>query len=144
VPVRHHEGRFGASKYGIARYFHGAADLATLLLLARFSQSPLYLFGLVGLPLVGLGTLIGSYLLANHVLNLVDPDLGFPLTTRPMQIVAMFLFVMGLLFFFIGFLAELVLRAAAGGKGYIVKDIARRSDAPPLPPPNPHPAAPPA
>jgi glycosyltransferase involved in cell wall biosynthesis len=129
LPVRHHERRFGASKYGIARYFHGAADLATLLLLTRFSQSPLYLFGLVALPLVGLGTLIGGYLLANHVLNLVDPELGFPLTTRPMLIVAMFLFLMGLLFFFIGFLAELVLRAAAGGKGYLIETIVGRSDA---------------
>ena len=128
LPVRHHERKFGASKYGIARYFHGAADLATLLLLTRFSQSPLYLFGLVGLPLVVLGGLIGSYLLANHVLNLIDPVLGFPLTTRPMLIVAMFLFVMGLLFFFIGFLAELVLRAAAGEKGYVVKEVVRWGD----------------
>ena len=129
LPVRHHERKFGASKYGIARYFHGAADMATLLLLSRFSQSPLYLFGLVGLPLVVLGSVIGGYLLANHVLNLVYPALGFPLTTRPMLIVAMFLFLMGLLFFFIGFLAELVLRAAAGGKGYLVKDVVRRRDA---------------
>jgi glycosyltransferase involved in cell wall biosynthesis len=129
LPVRHHERKFGSSKYGIARYFHGAADMATLLLLSRFSQSPLYLFGLVGLPLVVLGGLIGGYLLANHVLNLVYPALGFPLTTRPMLIVAMFLFLMGLLFFFIGFLAELVLRAAAGGKGYIVKEVVRESDA---------------
>jgi len=129
LPVKHHERRFGASKYGIARYFHGAADLATLLLLTRFSQSPLYLFGLVALPLVALGTLIGGYLLANHVLNLIDPDLGFPLTTRPMLVVAMFLFLMGLLFFFIGFLAELVLRAAAGGKGYLIEAIVRKADA---------------
>ena len=129
LPVRHHERKFGASKYGIARYFHGAADLVTLLLLRRFSQSPLYLFGLVGLPLVVLGTLIGGYLLANHVLNLVDPELGFPLTTRPILIVGMFLFVMGLLFFVIGFLAELVLRAAAGGKGYLVREVVRHSAA---------------
>src|SRR5206468_5561064 len=92
-------------------------------------QSPLYLFGLAGLPMVGLGTLIGGYLLANHVVNLVYPALGFPLTTRPMLIVAMFLFLMGLLFFFIGFLAELVLRAAAGGKGYLVKEVVRHSGA---------------
>ena len=129
LPVKHHERRFGSSKYGIARYFHGAADLATLLLLTRFSQSPLYLFGLVALPLVGFGTLIGGYLLANHVLNLVDPELGFPLTTRPMLIVAMFLFLMGLLFFFIGFLAELVLRAAMGGKGYLIEAIVGKTDA---------------
>ena len=58
IPVRHHKRRFGTSKYGIARYFHGAFDLATLILLTKFSQKPLYFFGLVGLPFIVLGGLI--------------------------------------------------------------------------------------
>ena len=129
IPVRHHERRFGTSKYGVVRYFHGAADFATLILLTKFSQSPAYLFGLVGLPLLLLGTLIGGYLGVNHVLNLVDATIGFPLTTRPMLIVAVFLFLMGLLILLIGLLAEMILRAATGEKGYWVKEVVGRSDA---------------
>jgi glycosyltransferase involved in cell wall biosynthesis len=123
LPVRHHERKFGASKYGVARYFHGAADLATLILLTKFSQSPLYLFGLVAIPFIALGTLIGGYLVVNHVVNLVDPAMGFALTTRPMLIVAVFLFLMGLVVFLIGLLSELVLRAPTGDQSYWVREV---------------------
>ena len=122
----------------MARYFQGAFDLLTLLLLTKFSQNPLYLFALVGLPFVVLGSAIGAYLLANHILNLVDPAMGFPLTTRPLLIVAVFLFLIGLLMFLIGLVAELVLRSATLGKGYWIREIvgsqARRSRPASVPP----------
>lgn len=123
LPVRHNERRFGTSKYGIARYFHGASDLATLILLTKFSQKPLYLFGMMALPLLLIGSLIGSYLLVNHVLYLVTATMGFPLTTRPLLIVAVFVFLMGMLFFLIGLLAELVLRSSTLETGYWVSEV---------------------
>ena len=130
VEVRHQERRFGASKYGLSRYFHGAADLATLILLTRFSQSPLYLFGFVALPFFLLGTLIGGYLGVNHVRNRIDPASGFPLNTRPMLIVAVFLLLTGLMIFLIGLLAEFVLRTGGGEKGYWVKEVVDKRPAP--------------
>jgi glycosyltransferase involved in cell wall biosynthesis len=123
IPVLHHERKFGASKYGIARYFHGAADLATLILLTKFSQNPLYLFGMIGLPLIVLATLIGGYLLVNHILYLTTETMGFQLTIRPLLIIAVFVFLMGLLIFLIGLIAELVLRSATLEKGYSVKEV---------------------
>jgi glycosyltransferase involved in cell wall biosynthesis len=126
IPVVHHERRYGPSKYGVARYFHGAFDLLTLLLLTKFSQNPLYFFALVGLPFVVLGGFIGSYLLTNHILHLFDETLGFPLTTRPLLIVAVFLLLTGLLMFLIGLIAELVLRSATLGKGYWVREVVGR------------------
>jgi glycosyltransferase involved in cell wall biosynthesis len=103
IPVKHKERRFGTSKYGITRYFHGATDLATLILLTKFSQNPLYLFGLIGLPFIVLGALLGGYLLVNHILFLTTADIGFPLTNRPALIVAVFLFLIRWLMFLIGF-----------------------------------------
>jgi glycosyltransferase involved in cell wall biosynthesis len=126
--VRHRKRAFGASKYGFARYFHGAFDLATLILLTKFAQNPLYFFGLVGLPFIALGTLIGGYLLVNHILFLIFTTRGFQLTNRPLLIVAVFLFLMGLLMFLIGMLAELVLRSQTIGRGYWVKDVLRGED----------------
>jgi glycosyltransferase involved in cell wall biosynthesis len=123
IPVRHHERRFGETKYGIARYFHGAADFATLILLTRFSQHPLYLFGMIGVPLIVLGAMLGGYLLVNHLLFLIDPTMGFPLTIRPLLIVTVFLFLMGLLIFLIGLLAELVLRSNTLERGYRVREV---------------------
>ena len=127
IPVRHHERRFGASKYGIKRYFHGGSDLATLILLTKFSQNPLYFFGLIGLPVILLGMLIGGYLLVNHILYLTTETMGFELTIRPLLIIAVFVFLMGLLIFLIGLLAELVLRSATLEKGYSVKEVVEGS-----------------
>ena len=123
IPVAHRKREYGTSKYGIARYFHGAFDLMTLLLLTKFLHSPLYLFALVGLPFVALGGLIGSYLLANHILNLIDATMGFQITNRPLLIITVFLLLTGLLIFLIGLLAELVLRSASLGRGYWVREV---------------------
>jgi glycosyltransferase involved in cell wall biosynthesis len=122
IPVEHHERRYGTTKYGIARYFYGSFDLLTFLLLTKFSQSPLYFFAMVGLPFVVLGGGIGIYLLANHILNLIDAARGFQLTTRPLLIVGVFLVLAGLLMFLIGLLAELVLRSTNLGPGYWVRE----------------------
>jgi len=123
IPVLHHKRAFGKSNYGISRYFHGAFDLLTLLLLTKFSQKPLYFFAMVGLPFVVGGALVGAWLLYNHVLHLVDPAQGFELTTRPLLIIGVFLVLAGLLMFLIGLLAELVLRSTTLGKGYSVRDV---------------------
>lgn len=123
IPVRHHPRTTGKSKYGMSRYLHGAIDLATLVLLTKFSQKPLYLFALIGLPVLVLGGLIGAWLLVNHVLYLSLGTVGFPLTIRPLLIIAVFLVLMGLLIFLIGLVAEMVLRAPTGGKGYWVGEV---------------------
>jgi len=130
IPVAHRKRRFGASKYGITRYFHAALDLFTLVLLTKFSQNPLYFFALAGLPFFLLGASIGAYLLANHVLYMISAPIGFQLTNRPLLVIAAFLFLTGLLMFLIGLVAELVLRSAALGKGYWVKEVVvRQADA---------------
>jgi len=126
IEVRHRAREFGASKYGVKRYLQGAVDLTTLILLTRFSQKPLYFFALVGMPLVGLGALIGAYLVVNHVLFKVFHTVGFELTNRPLLIVAAVLFLIGLQIFLIGLLAELVLRSPTFGKGYWVTEIVDR------------------
>jgi len=123
IAVQHHRRRHGVSKYGIARYFQGAFDLATLILLTKFSQSPLYFFGLFGVPFLVLGGLIGGYLLVNHVLHMIDATIGFQLTMRPLLILAVFLLLVGLLIFLIGLLAELVLRSATFGRSYWVSEV---------------------
>lgn len=119
IPVQHHPRRFGTSKYGVARYFQGAFDLSTLILLTKFSQSPLYLFGLIGLPLFLLGAGIGGWLVVNHALFLVFGNVGFQLTSRPLLIIALFLLLMGLLVMLIGLVAEMVLRTTQPSTSHV-------------------------
>ncbi len=47
LPVRHHPRRFGKSKYGPGRVLAGAMDLLTVILLTRFRERPLHVFGLM-------------------------------------------------------------------------------------------------
>jgi glycosyltransferase involved in cell wall biosynthesis len=123
IEVRHRARPFGASKYGPARYAQGMVDLATMLLLTRFAQKPLYFFALVGLPLLVLGVLIDAWLIASHLLHLVLPDMGTQLTIRPLLVIGAVLFLAGLQIFLIGLVAELVLQASRIEKSYDIREV---------------------
>ena len=58
ISVNHRERKYGTTKYGGARLFHGFFDLLTILFLHRYTQSPLHLFGYLGLVslLISLGS----------------------------------------------------------------------------------------
>src|SRR5262245_18944199 len=135
IPVQHHRRRYGKSKYGIARYFHGAFDLAILMLLTKFSQSPLYFFGLLSMCFLALGGAIGGYLLWNEMLYLVFTPIGVQLTMPPLLILCVFLLLAGVLIFLIGLLAELVLRSTTFEKSYWVRDVVSGRDSAPDPAP---------
>lgn len=55
VVTRHHPRRFGTTKYGISRTLGVVLDLATVKYLIHYSQSPMRLFGRMGLAAGGLG-----------------------------------------------------------------------------------------
>ena len=123
IEVRHRARPFGASKYGPARYAQGPIDLATMLLLTRFAQKPLYFFALVGLPLLALGAVIGGVLVVSHILHLIDPAIGMELTIRPLLIIAAVLLLAGLQIFLIGLVAELVLQSSRIEKSYDIREV---------------------
>ena len=62
IPVQHHARQFGSSKYGLERYLRGLFDLCTVVLLTRFMQTPLYLFGISGAAILGAGLLALGYI----------------------------------------------------------------------------------
>ena len=121
LPVAHRARTHGKSKYGLKRYYHGAFDLFTLLLVTRFSQAPLYFFGLIGLPFIGLGAAIGLWLLVNHILYLTTQGMGEMLNMRPLLVISFSLMIVGLQIFLIGLLSELVLRVSAS-RYYEIKE----------------------
>jgi glycosyltransferase involved in cell wall biosynthesis len=136
IEVRHRARPFGASKYGPARYAQGPIDLATMLLLTRFAQNPLYFFALVGLPLLALGALIGAWLLASHLLHLAMPGMGTQLTIRPLLIISAVLFLAGLQIFLIGLVAELVVKTVRIEQSYDIGDVVARAPLPAVRPVN--------
>ena len=107
IQVNHRPRIHGATKYGGSRLFHGFFDLISIIFMNRYTQQPLHLFGFFGL-FCGLASLtvelyvIGTKIFFGH---------SFYEHLALMLFGAM-LFILGLWFFSIGLIAEMITRGA--------------------------------
>lgn len=102
IKVRHHPRRFGHSKFGTSRFFRGFFDLLTVLFLTRFMRRPLHLFGWLGVVSFASGLLISTYLTVLWFLG------QRPIGDRPLLMLGVLLIIVGIQFFSLGFLAEML------------------------------------
>jgi dolichol-phosphate mannosyltransferase len=102
LPVHHRPRTHGRSRYGFERYLRGFLDLLTVSFIGRYRQRPLHLFGGLGLLLSGLGTGILVYLTAVKAL-------GHAIGGRPLLLLGVLLVVVGLQFFSLGLISEMIL-----------------------------------
>ena len=102
VKVKHHPRRFGVSKYGLKRIPKGFFDLLTVLFLTRYLKRPLHVFGMIGGLVAFIGVIIGCYL---AVLWFIKGGIGF----RPLLMMSVLMVILGVQFFSIGLLGELVI-----------------------------------
>lgn len=103
VKIIHAPRKFGNSKYGISRLIWGFLDLVGISFLIIFGKRPLHLFGSIGLIFVAIGSGMGLALTWQWV-N------GTPLGNRPLLMLAVLLVVLGIQFFSLGLLGELINR----------------------------------
>jgi glycosyltransferase involved in cell wall biosynthesis len=103
VPVRHRPRRFGRSKYGSARLWRGFLDLMTILFLTRYTRRPLHLFGGLGLVTSAAGLGVNVYLTALWLGG------ARPIGGRPLLAFGVLCVLVGIQFFSVGLLSELVL-----------------------------------
>jgi glycosyltransferase involved in cell wall biosynthesis len=101
LPVNHRPREHGRSRYGIERYLRGFLDLLTVSFIGRYRHRPLHLFGGLGLALGALGFAVLVYL---TVLKLGGHAIG----QRPLLILGVLLVVVGLQFFSLGLISELI------------------------------------
>jgi glycosyltransferase involved in cell wall biosynthesis len=101
LPVNHRPREHGRSRYGLERYLRGFLDLLTVTFIGRYRQRPLHLFGGLGLGLALVGFVILVYL---TVVKLTGHAIG----ERPLLTLGVLLVVVGLQFFSLGLLGELV------------------------------------
>jgi glycosyltransferase involved in cell wall biosynthesis len=101
LPVNHRPREHGRSRYGVERYVRGFLDLLTVSFIGRYRYRPLHLFGGLGLllGLIGLGVLV--YL---TVLKIGGHAIG----ERPLLTLGVMLVVVGLQFFSLGLISELI------------------------------------
>ena len=102
IPVHHRKRQHGTSKYGVERFFRSFLDLLTVKLVTGYLHSPLYLFGRIGAGFTFSGFLISLYL------TIMKFGFGQPLYNRPLLYLATLLIIIGLQFFSIGLLGELI------------------------------------
>lgn len=110
VPVQHHARMTGSSKYGLARFWRGFADLVTVRFLLSYENRPSHLFGGVGLACFLLGMLTLAYLTVDKLF------FGHTLSDRPLLIAGVLMVLVGLQLSLFGLLAELIVHARNRGQ----------------------------
>lgn len=100
VPVNYHPRTIGQSKYGIERLPISFLDVLVVWFLLTFSRRPMLFFGGIGLATVTVSLSTFAILTVMYLINLGQ--------RRPIFEFAGVLLLVGVLFFVVGFLAELI------------------------------------
>ena len=103
IVVNHRPRLHGETKYGGSRFFPGLFDLISILFLSRYTQSPLYFFGKIGLFtfLIGLG--VDCYVIY------LKYFLGEPFAKHmALLMLGVLIIVIGIQFFSIGLVGEMI------------------------------------
>ncbi len=108
LPVRHHPRRWGTSKYGWSRLIKGFLDLLTVTFLTEYRQRPMHVLGVPGVVALATGGLIGLWLTAEKILT------GASIGNRPLLLLAVLLVLVGVQFFGLGLLGELLVHGEHG------------------------------
>ena len=114
IIINHRARKFGETKYGGSRFLHGFFDLITILFLNRFTQQPLHLFGSFGIIFFSAGFIVECFILYNKYV-LFEPF------SRHMALLTfgVMLIVIGIQFFSIGLLGELMAKTNQGHENRI-------------------------
>ena len=116
IKVRHHPRQFGRSKFGMSRFLRGFFDLLTVLFLTRYVRRPLHLFGMVGSTSFIAGLAISAHLTVLWFL-------GYrPIGDRPLLMLGVLLIIIGVQFFAIGLIAEMIISSQTSHQpGYSIR-----------------------
>ena len=115
IVVKHHPRRYGKTKFGITRFFKGFIDLITVLFATRYIKRPMHFFGFLGAFAFLIGLVVNGYLTYQWII-------GIPLSNRPMLFLGMLLIIVGVQFFSIGLLGEILVHNSLDEKEYLIKD----------------------
>ena len=107
IAVNHRPREFGETKYGKNRLFHGFFDLFTMLFTGKYFDRPLHFFGSIGLVFIFISTISEVYPIYDKIANGIPFQKHFALIVFGAMI-----FGLGLWFFSIGLLGELLIKAS--------------------------------
>ena len=120
VKVKHHQRKYGTTKYGLQRLIKGFLDLIVISFWQKYSVRPIHMFGGLGLLLSVSGTMIGSYL------GIQKLFFGHGLSDRPLFLLAILMVIIGVQFIVSGILADIMLKVYYGQnerKNYLIEKV---------------------
>ena len=107
IEVNHRSREFGETKYGGNRLFHGFFDLFTMLFIGKYFDRPLHFFGIIGLFFIFISTGCEIFAIYDKLANGIPFQKHFALIVFGAMV-----FGLGLWFFSIGLLGELLIKAS--------------------------------
>ncbi len=105
VKVRHHKRQYGKSKFGARRFLRGFLDLIMVLFLKQYLQTPLRLFGAIGLFSTVAGILVDLYVVLDRFLPFGSHQ---EIHNRPLLFVGILLLIFGISFILTGLQSEMI------------------------------------
>ncbi len=116
VVVKHHPRRYGKTKFGISRFFKGFIDLITVIFTTRYIKRPLHFFGVLGAVTFAIGLIIDVYLSIMWIIGKTF------LTNRPLLYMGTTLIVVGVQFFSLGLIGEMLAHNTKKEDDYGIKE----------------------
>ena len=125
IEVNHRERKYGITKYGSSRLFHGLYDFITLLFIEKYFTRPLHLFGQLGLFFSFLGLFINKYLLFEWITFhspykefYFEPGIDQFTIIRPLLFLGILLLLVGIQFVSVGLIGELIVKLSRNKVDY--------------------------
>jgi len=115
--VHHRPRKFGKTKFGVGRFWKGFLDLLTVLFTTRYFRRPLHFFGPLGMLAIVAGVLIDGILVFEWFRGTTV------LTNRPLFLVGIMLIIVGIQFFSIGLLGEMISKSRRIEEEYSIKEV---------------------
>lgn len=116
IVVKHHPRRYGKTKFGVSRFFKGFIDLITVIFTVRFIKRPMHLFGFFGMISTLAGFIISAWLTVEKIL------FNIGINNRPIFFLGILLIIVGVQFFAIGLIGELIVHNTHSEKEYVIKE----------------------
>ncbi len=122
----------GRTKYGLKRHLRGMLDLLTVIFITRFARRPMHALGYAGIAACGLGLSILLFFLGGYILHILGAltDPKWDIRDRPALSLGILLMVVGVQFFSLGLLGELLINAPkAGDRPFSVRQVLDNTEA---------------
>lgn len=110
VAIEHAPRRYGVSKFGAKRFYHGLMDIMSVYFITHCSGSPLHFFGIYGSLAIIASIPIAVFYFSAHLYGYMHDKPHLMLQEHPVWLVSPIMFLLGLLMLFFGLIAEMLVQ----------------------------------